>query len=116
MENKMPNKDPFVTADALQYKKMIGPAGTPAPGGGNVGQYNKVVDAKTALELANAKFPSPPASLTPGSGHGVGVAFAASHGADHTGTTPPPATGLLGEAQGIATKQANVDQYMKATQ
>ena len=78
---------------------------------------NPLIAAKAALAHANAAFPSaPPVSLTPGTGHGVGVAFAASHGADHTGTTPPPATGLLGEAQGIATKQANVDQYMKATQ
>ena len=109
----------------MEYKKMLGDSGTPSPAGGNVGQYNAVVDAKNTLDRANAFTASvnkvaPPASLTPGSGHGVGVAFAQSHGADHTGTTPPPATGLMGEAQsaaqGLATKKANVDQYMKATQ
>ena len=109
----------------MEYKKMLGDSGTPSPAGGNVGQYNAVVDAKNTLDRANAFTASvnkvaPPASLTPGSGHAVGVAFAQSHGADHTGATPPPATGLRGEAQsaaqGLASKQANVDQYMKATQ
>jgi hypothetical protein len=86
-----------------------------------MGASDALAQARAALAHANAftgqvNAVAPPASLTPGSGHGVGVSFAQAHGNDHTGTIPAsarPVGYVQDAAEGLANKQANVDAYLK---
>jgi hypothetical protein len=73
---------------------------------------DKLAAAKAAVRHAQMAFPTPA-----NRGHEAGVAFAAAHNADHTGSTLNGIVQQAGEeAAGIKARQANIEQYNNATQ
>lgn len=84
-----------------------------------MGASDALAQARAVLAHANnferqVNAVAPPASLTPGAGHGVGMAFAQAHGNDHTGAAPAPQNFIQDSGQGIGDKMNNINEYMSA--